>query len=113
VNVTVPSDCASEVSQEFLQRMANAMCVSFHKYGPVKVAFPGKIDAMASARDRIRQYSRDGNAEHLVDAANFLMIEAMRPAHPDAHYEPTDSDASRGRVAHDGSTTTATNDQLR
>jgi hypothetical protein len=41
------------------------------------------------------------------------LIEAMRPAHPYAHYEPTDSDASRGRVTHDGSTTTATNDQLR
>jgi hypothetical protein len=40
-----------------------------------------------------------GNAEYLVDAANFLMIEFMHPAHPNAHYAATDKEGSPGRVA--------------
>jgi hypothetical protein len=39
-----------------------------------------------------------GNAEYLVDAANFLMIEFMHPAHPAAHYRATDASGSPGRV---------------
>ena len=104
--------CPTEVSKVFMQRMANAMSVSFHKYGPVADAYPCGIDAMASARARMRSYGQTGNSEYLVDAANFLMIEAMRPAHPDAHYDPKDSDASPGRVTTAGETTARTNDRL-
>lgn len=41
-----------------------------------------------------------GNTEYLVDAANFLMIEFMHPAHPKAHYRATDKEGSPGREAY-------------
>lgn len=89
---------SSEYSKAFLQGMINRMGVSFYKYGKVEEAYPKKIDALASMQQRLERYLADGNTEWLMDAANFAMIEFMRPKHPNAHYEPQDSDTSPGRI---------------
>lgn len=96
----------SEFSDEFVRLMKNRMEVSFHKYGPVADAYPHKVDAIKSMQKRLQwyldgDYSKDiapGNTEYLVDCANFLMIEFMHPAHPDAHFKGTDANGSPGRV---------------
>lgn len=87
----------TEVSASFLQRMANAMGMSFFKYGAVKDAYPHKIDAIASLKKRLELYEQTGNQEYLVDVANFAMIEYMEPRHPNAHYDAGDSNKSPGR----------------
>lgn len=92
----------TEFSTEFVQAMANRMAVSFHKYGPVFEGYPARVNALQSMVDRMAKYNETGNGEWLVDAANFLMIEFMHPAHPEAHFRPTDSDESPGRVRVDG-----------
>ena len=91
-----------EMSQEFLQGMANRMAVSWAKYGKVADAYPDKADAIASLRLRLDRYEATGNTEWLMDVANFAMIEFMHPRHPDAHFEGTDSAASPGRVTRKG-----------
>lgn len=88
---------ATEFSQEFVQYMKNRMVASFYKYGPMAEGFPEKVDAIGSLTERLRKYATTGNTEFLVDAANFAMIEFMRPRHPQAHFKATDSDASPGR----------------
>lgn len=88
---------ATEVSEDFIKGMRNRMEVSYHKYGPVKEAFPFKISALKSLADRIKLYEETGNTEWLMDVANFAMIEFMHPAHPQAHFRPTDSHESPGR----------------
>lgn len=90
---------ATEFSDEFVHKMQNAMCVSFYKYGALAEAYPSKLDAVASLKLRLDKYAETGNTEYLVDAANFAMIEFMRPRHPKAHYKATDADGSPGRVA--------------
>lgn len=85
----------SEFSEEFVSRMRNAMEVSFHKYGPVKEAYPHKVDAIASLERRLKLYKETGNADYLTDIANFAMIESMLPAHPLHHYKPTDGGEGR------------------
>jgi len=92
----------SEFSAPFAQGMANRMAVSFHKYGPVASGYPGKVDALASLRQRLNLYEETGNTEYLIDAANFAMIEFAHPAHLEAHFAATDSDGSPGRVRADG-----------
>jgi hypothetical protein len=87
----------SEFSAEFAQGMADRMAVSFYKYGAVADAYPSRVDAVASLKKRLDRYAKTGNTEWLMDVANFAMIEFMRPAHPDAHYKPTDSGESPGR----------------
>lgn len=88
----------TEVSNSFLQGMADRMAMSFFKYGKVADAYPHKVDAIQSMQVRLDRYAKDGNTEHLMDAANFLMIEFMHPKHPDAHFTPEDSKASPGRM---------------
>lgn len=88
---------SSEFSEEFVVGMRKRMAVSFHKYGKVEDAF-GKVDEIDSLITRLKRYQDDGNTEWLMDVANFAMIEWMQPAHPDAHYRPTDSDESPGRT---------------
>jgi len=87
----------TEFSEKFVEYMKNRMEVSFYKYGPLKEAYPFKVDAIKSALTRIEKYKETGNGEFLVDAANFLMIETMSPAHKNYHFEATDSDKSPGR----------------
>lgn len=87
-----------EVDEKFIEYMRNRMYVSFHKYGPVREAYPHKADALQSLSLRLQRYMETGNTEFLVDAANFCMIEFMCPSHPLAHFRATDSDESPGRI---------------
>jgi hypothetical protein len=102
----------SEFSPQFIQAMQDRMVVSYHKYGPVSQGFPHKVNALESAQQRLKEYHKTGNTEFLVDAANFLMIEFMLPLHPDAHFTPTDSNSSPGRVNQDFEVTKASNNQI-
>lgn len=99
----------SEFSVKFVQGMANRMAVSFFKYGLVADGYPGNVDALASLRHRLDLYAETGNTEHLIDAANYAMIEFMHPAHPSAFFMATDSDGSPGRVRADGTINDARN----
>lgn len=69
-----------------------------YKYGWASDTYPELADAVASLEQRLEMYKRTGNRECLVDIGNFAMIEYMRPRHPDAHFEATDSDQSPGLV---------------
>ena len=90
----------SEFSQPFVQGMADRMAVSYFKYGKVAEGFPKRVNALATLRTRLEQYERTGNTEFLMDVANYAMIEYMHPAHPEAHFEATDSKGTPGRVWH-------------
>jgi len=72
--------------------------VSYHKYGPVAVAYPSRADALRSLEQRLAKYRETGNTEWLMDVANFAMIEYMHPSHPNAHFRATDTDESPGRI---------------
>lgn len=92
---------STEFSDRFVDAMRNRMIVSFYKYGPVSLGYPGRVDALASLEKRIAKYRETGNAEWLVDVANFAMIEFMHPRHESAHFRSTDSDESPGRTRSD------------
>jgi hypothetical protein len=99
----------SEYSVKFLQGMLDRMAVSFAKYGAVKDAYPNDVSALGSMRRRLQKYDEDGNTEWLIDAANFLMIEFMHPSREGAHYLPTSSTESPGRMWRDGDESTRRN----
>jgi len=88
----------TEFSQTFVQGMLDRMNMSYFKYGAIAEAYPIKIDAIQSLQQRLQKYSDTGNTEYLMDVANFAMIEFLHPKHPQAFFEPTDSDRSPGRV---------------
>lgn len=94
---------SSEFNEQFVQAMRDRMQVSYHKYGPLRDAYPHKVNALESLRARLERYLETGNTEWLIDAANFAMIEYMCPSHPKAHFRATDTNESPGRAAYDTS----------
>lgn len=88
---------ATEFNESFVVGMRKRMATSFHKYGLVSHSV-GKVKYVESARQRIDLYLETGNTEWLIDAANYVMMEYMNPQHTNAHYRPTDSGESPGRI---------------
>jgi hypothetical protein len=111
LHIDYPSDKIpdTEHSEPFIRGMVDRMLVSFFKYGKVADAYPGKVSALESLQARIAKYRQTGNTEYLIDAANFAMIEFMHPSQADAHFTPTDSDGSPGRVWSGGIVSAAPN----
>ena len=92
----------SEYSLQFLQGMLDRMAVSYNKYGKVSEGYPTRISAIESLQMRLERYAETGNTEFLIDAANFAMIEFMLPRRKGAHFDPTDSAESPGRMTTTG-----------
>lgn len=89
----------TEYSEKFDSLRKKAMQMSYYKYGKVKDNYKSYklVSAIGSLEMRLREYQKTGNAEYLIDIANFAMIEFMYPQHKDSHYKPTD-----GGIALDG-----------
>jgi hypothetical protein len=100
LKLEIENPVESEVSKPFMQGMADRMGMSYYKYGPVANAYPDMVDAIASLKMRLALYVETGNTEHLMDVANYAMIEFMHPSHPKAHFKATDSSNSPGRKWH-------------
>lgn len=87
-----------EYSTEFDKLRQNRVEVSFHKYGPARDNFAGgRVDAIKTAELCIDAFKKDGNTEHLVDAANYLMFRYMYP-YPGEYFRATGSSESVGTV---------------
>lgn len=87
---------ATEYSFEFDKIRQNAMIMSFHQYGALRLNYPDNVDAIESLKMRLEKYDQTGNREFLADVANMAMIEFMYPKHPKAHYRSTDNNESCG-----------------
>lgn len=86
----------NDFSQEFINKMKNAIETSHYKYGWARKTYPELAQAYKCARERLDLYIKTGNKDYLVDVANFAMLEFLYPAIPGAHYSPTDSNGSPG-----------------
>jgi hypothetical protein len=81
----------TEYSEKFDEIRKHMMVTSFFKYGPLKENYSSKcLNSMLAALNDMEEYHKDGNTEHLADAANQLMIEFMCPQKEGAHYSNTD-----------------------
>lgn len=83
-------------SESFINKMKNAMEMSFYKYGDMGKTYPTLAQAHKCIQERLDLYLKTHNKEYLVDVANFAMIEFVLPSFTDADYKPTDSDKSPG-----------------
>lgn len=97
-----PDFTGQEVT-DFIQGMFNRTGVSYHKYGSIQDGYPHPFSALDQIIQRLKKYEETHNKEWLMDAANYALIEFLCPSFEDAHYRPTDSDESPGRIRRDGS----------
>lgn len=88
--------------RKFHDMMDSRMLVSHHKYGDSEDGYPEKAVAMNNVFKRLELYVNTGNAEYLIDAANFCMLEWMHPSVKNAFMKATDSDESPGILYRDG-----------
>jgi|WetSurMetagenome_2_1015567.scaffolds.fasta_scaffold39004_4 hypothetical protein len=77
-------------NDDFVILMRNRMIMGYFRYGANKPELMKKLDFIGSAKQRIERYEKDGNLEHLVDAANILRMEFEMPHHPNAHFQSID-----------------------
>jgi len=87
------------ISEEFIDGMRSRMHTSHFKYGECKDSYPERFSAYETAIAALNAYVADGNGEHLMDAANYCMIEFQCPAVDGFHFRPTDAKETIGRVA--------------
>lgn len=81
----------NDYSLEFDRLRKNRVEVSTYKYGPSQKNFgEGRVDALKTAELCLEAFKKDGNTEHLVDAANYLM--------PGEEFRATGSSESVGTV---------------
>jgi len=100
----------TQFSEEFAQKMARSMAVSFFKYGDLYDAYPQKVSATDSLKTRLDLYLNGGvvkgktiapgNPDYLVDVANFAMIEYLCPSFKRAAEYTNDDAGSPGRTWH-------------
>ena len=89
---------SGDYSLEFDKLRQNRVEVSAHKYGPARKNFgEGRVDALKTAELCLDAFKKDGNTEHLVDAANYLMFRFMYPM-PGEEFRATGSSESVGTV---------------
>ena len=87
-----------EYSEQFDKERKYRVEISYHKYGPARDNFAGgRVDAIKTAEICLDAFKKDGNTEHLIDAANYLMFRYMYPW-PGESFHPTDSSGSVGTV---------------
>ena len=85
-----------EYSEEFDNLRKNRVKMSFYKYGSARDNFGGgRVDALKTAEMCLEAFKKDGNTEHLVDAANYMMFRYMYP-YDGEKFEATDSSGSVG-----------------
>jgi len=76
--------------QRFIELMHNRMLLGIYRHGNYRDPGQPDYDRIGSALHRIALYVESGNGEHLVDAANLLMIDFSKRAHPRFHFQPAD-----------------------
>ena len=84
--------------QHVLQLMKNRMIMGGYRYGPTKIQKPREFDNIFDIKRRLDLYEEDGNMEHLVDAANIIIIECLKKNHPKFHFSPTDDGVHAERI---------------
>lgn len=85
-----------DFSEAFITKMKNAIETSHYKYGWANKTYPELAQAHKCIEQRLNMYRKTHNKEHLIDVANFAMLEFLYPSYQDAKYQPTDSDKSCG-----------------
>lgn len=85
---------ADEYREDFDKMRKARVIASFFKYGPARKNFgEGRVDALATAKECIWAFEKDHNAEHLIDAANYLMFRYAYPM-PGDYLKATDDSES-------------------
>ncbi len=86
----LPSLRESEWSPDFVRLMRNRLIQGAYRYGKIHDPAKPQYDRIKSAIQRLKEYEKTGNTEHLVDAANLCLVEFEKSERPEKHFNSTD-----------------------
>ena len=78
----------TEWAPSFEGFMRNRLVIGAFRYG--KMGYKPDYDYIGSLIERAELYRKTGNQEHLVDVANFAMLEFVDGKHPNKHMRSVD-----------------------
>jgi hypothetical protein len=86
---------AAQDVQRALRFMKARLVMGYYRYGGIRDPSARPWDNISSAIERLQSYLKDGNLEHLVDAANLCLVEWVKGprglgSHPHPRWAPTD-----------------------
>ena len=93
LKINIESLKKSEWCSEFISLMRNRLIIGAIRYETLAVkraSIEAKYDNISAAYSRLHLYELTGNTEHLVDAANFCLIEFTAGKHPNKHFKSID-----------------------
>jgi hypothetical protein len=79
------------IFRAFAQGMLNRLCVGELRYGPAQK----KQKYLTRMIKELKAYRRDGNAEQLINIANYCVLEWIAPEHPKHYFDPTAESVTR------------------
>src|ERR1700722_5170902 len=85
---------------DFVQKMANRLLVGELRYG----APNRRKKYLSRALTELKAYQKTGNQEHLINAANYCLLEKIAPEHAQAHFNNLVGSATRHSSAATGAT---------
>jgi hypothetical protein len=89
--LSVPDLAVSERSADFELLRMNRKIMGAFRYGSMQENRTKRHRNVEAAIQRLSLYLRDGNQEHLLDAANLCEIEWVNPgSHRNPHFSPVD-----------------------
>jgi len=80
----------TEWSVAFERHMRNRLIMGGIRYGLFCDPDKWRSDFLAGMAKKMKSYRQTGNTEHLVDVANYALLEFVRPQHPGAHWRAED-----------------------
>jgi len=86
----------TEWSPEFERLCRNRLIVGAFRYGRLggpdkwRAAGGRRHDLIGGARMKLDLYEQTGNQEHLVDLANYALLEFVHPSRPGAYFHAED-----------------------
>lgn len=88
----------TQFSREFLQNMLNRVALGYYRYGRQdRKGGEPKLWVDRALRE-IYAYVDTGNAEHLINTANYMMCEWINPEHRKHHFRKEVGSVTRGKV---------------
>ena len=95
LNIYWPDRAARPLDRfvDFLQKMVNRKAIGGMRYGPPH----NSQKYLSRLKAELKTYEKTGNAENLINIANYAFLESFAPEHPQAHFNNLARSATRHR----------------
>jgi len=90
-NLTPDEIASMQLPERFLELIRNRVVMGYLRYESLdRSGKVRKYDRVKSAIERLEEFKKDGNLEHVVDAAALLWREFAKPSNPNARFRAMD-----------------------